>query len=185
MCPRMLVDIVLNGLEANVSHLWILLKAFLPPLLPKEQTLPPMASNGRITGGKAAAASGGKDVVSGLRALLGQPREAKALVDALGQDLWVMRTVIQAADMIMWPSQVKGGRGGSGGCSLFSVLWAMNQSTRGTPSRVCCDCVMLFSESDSARGALQEGCLPRPASGGLRSSRPWMTVWGRCPRPWE
>ena len=44
-----------------------------------------------------------------LKALLGSPKDVKTLlVDSLSKDFWVIRTVIQAGDMIMWPLKVAG-----------------------------------------------------------------------------
>ena len=44
-----------------------------------------------------------------LRSLLGSPTDVKSLlVDSLSKDFWVIRTVIQAGDMIMWPLKVSG-----------------------------------------------------------------------------
>ena len=56
------------------------------------------------------------DFIKQLRDLLGGAQEARAIVVALKPDFWKIKTIVQAADMVMWPLQLTGER------SIFGLL---------------------------------------------------------------
>ena len=50
----------------------------------------------------------GDGPIEQLRCILGEPHEAKAMLEPLKPDFWAIVTVLQAADMVMWPLQKAG-----------------------------------------------------------------------------
>jgi hypothetical protein len=69
-------------------------------------------------------------LIAELRQALGGPQEAARLMEALKPDYWRIKSVVQAADAVMWPSQVAGMPSRPTESTLFVLC-----STEGHPAR--------------------------------------------------